>query len=112
MMDVSPSARRAWIEILKFRHIHNQAHVALRTEGVDRNVFRQILMRHFVDVALRTEGVDRNMEAARAKAGGKLSPSARRAWIEIGLDSLSGIYVLVALRTEGVDRNSNRVVSY
>ena len=56
----SPSARRAWIEILRMRQSVRSFPVALRTEGVDRN-FRQ----HQQRLALRW------------------SPSARRAWIEI-----------------------------
>ena len=34
-------------------------------------------------VALRTEGVDRNAVGGRPGAVGSVSPSARRAWIEI-----------------------------
>ena len=35
----SPSARRAWIEILHLPRKAHRSHVALRTEGVDRNLF-------------------------------------------------------------------------
>ena len=58
-----------------------QDNVALRTEGVDRNVYCAFNLR-FPKVALRTEGVDRN-----------------------GNDDDSEPPDPVALRTEGVDRN-------
>ena len=60
--------------------------VALRKESVDRN-------RHYSlnlpsrPVALRKESVDRNTHNAQAMKGGIIkSLSARRAWIEIGLN--------------------------
>ena len=55
----SPSARRAWIEILLLKPQKAWKTVALRTEGVDRNLNApQMIL--FGLVALRTEGVDRN----------------------------------------------------
>ena len=57
---MSPSARRAWIEIFWLSWIVRFWDVALRKEGVDRNNTLPITKRKFLP-----------------------SPSARRAWIEI-----------------------------
>ena len=57
---LSPSSRRAWIEI--------QAVCRILSAG---------------QVALLTEGVDRNMALATMVSRAALSPSSRRAWIEI-----------------------------
>ena len=57
---MSPSSRRAWIEILTHRLPHGGLLVALLAEGVDRNCY------------LRFEC-----------EGGRVSPSSRRAWIEM-----------------------------
>ena len=57
---LSPSSRRAWIEICSHRHPAPSYMVALREEGVDRNQ------------EPRTHGSE-----------SRPSPSARRAWIEI-----------------------------
>ena len=57
---MSPSSRRAWIEMY-------MTGAALKP----------------YDVALLTEGVDRNMYAARNAARNAASPSSRRAWIEM-----------------------------
>ena len=35
---LSPSSRRAWIEILHTEYTTNTPHVALLAEGVDRNI--------------------------------------------------------------------------
>ncbi len=58
---LSPSSRRAWIEIQAACHMLNVGRVALLAEGVDRNTGRG--------------GADRHLQP---------SPSSRRAWIEIG----------------------------
>lgn len=55
---LSPSSRRAWIEMLQ------RIHQLLRNQ-----------------VALIAEGVDRNPETYRYVAGYVTSPSSRRAWI-------------------------------
>ena len=79
-------------------------------------------------VALLAEGVDRNMYSTRLRTEFALSPSSRRAWIEIRLQlckqhrhmspssrrawieissAMSAVAALsVALLAEGVDRNS------
>ena len=57
--------------------------VALLAEGVDRNrgfrAFRPLAQ----GVALLAEGVDRNMDSQKDVWGDFVSPSSRRAWIEI-----------------------------
>ena len=58
------------------------------------------------EVALLAEGVDRNRRARAARAVAPLSPSSRRAWIEIPLRGQTGHKGHVALLAEGVDRNS------
>ena len=58
---MSPSSRRAWIEINATEQVNDMAYVALLTEGVDRNRLQLLLMRFAVHVALLTEGVDRNI---------------------------------------------------
>ena len=57
--------------------------VALHPEGVDRNIIF-IHLCHFGEiVALHPEGVDRNIKDREVKVEYVLSPSTRRAWIEI-----------------------------
>ena len=67
--------------------------VALLAEGVDRNI--PTLRRAFLTrtVALLAEGVDRNAMAMLCEQAPPMSPSSRRAWIEIGkagADALGG----------------------
>ena len=57
---LSPSSRRAWIEMRKCRGWNDREAVALLAEGVDRNVPCRLLWEHW-----------------------EKSPSSRRAWIEI-----------------------------
>ena len=79
--------------------------VALLAEGVDRNSL--LCHRNATpDVALLAEGVDRNLLSDSEIAKGKVSPSSRRAWIEIAPKIDSTNVVCVALLAEGVDRNS------
>ena len=86
---VSPSSRRAWIEI-SFGTLPRYlvANVALLAEGVDRNID------HFTNpsmyfVALLAEGVDRNHIISDSLNDIRGSPSSRRAWIEITLPAAS-----------------------
>ncbi len=79
--------------------------VALLAEGVDRN------FRHFADyrwalVALLAEGVDRNVAAEHFFGILPMSPSSRRAWIEMEMWLEAEAAVSVALLAEGVDRNN------
>ena len=79
---MSPSSRRAWIEIgsrVELGKVHN---VALLAEGVDRNLWAAAAANKLV-VALLAEGVDRN-----------------------GYAQLPQPVPQVALLAEGVDRNS------
>ena len=81
-----------------------QPRVALLTEGVDRNLPLPVVSDVPV-VALLTEGVDRNVIDKLAQDWDTLSPSSRRAWIEIRSTVRSCKTSEVALLTEGVDRN-------
>ena len=62
-------------------------------------------------VALLAEGVDRNPAVLANVSAADLSPSSRRAWIEIPQRSPAGLGHRVALLAEGVDRNRNIVVT-
>ena len=63
---------------------HHWSHcVALLAEGVDRNLADCYLICTIMSVALLAEGVDRNSEIAFSRAAAPVSPSSRRAWIEI-----------------------------
>ena len=79
---MSPSSRRAWIEIFWQKDSVSADVVALLAEGVDRNVHNVVFVIRDVRVALLAEGVDRNY-----------SPEA---WRQMQT---------VALLAEGVDRN-------
>ena len=78
--------------------------VALLAEGVDRNIRRGLFCRAG-HVALLAEGVDRNIGGGGDKYATTLSPSSRRAWIEILRLLALPKKVFVALLAEGVDRN-------
>ena len=79
---MSPSSRRAWIEIKKAANLGAKVRVALLAEGVDRNtILRDDSAKN--RVALLAEGVDRNSAVGFGECGNALSPSSRRAWIEI-----------------------------
>ena len=127
-MEMSLSARRAWIEIVAWPDYSEELLVALRKESVDRNktfpgflvgCINVALRKESVDrntnfsggagqlikVALRKESVDRNFHAVQIVIIVMQSLSARRAWIEICyLDNIE-ITEAVALRKESVDRN-------
>ena len=57
-------------------------------------------------VALLAEGVDRNCSHHDVLEFGQMSPSSRRAWIEISRNKIRMEVNSVALLAEGVDRNS------
>ena len=81
VLDGSLSARRAWIEISEYRSNSICLCVALRKESVDRNwVHLEMSASH--PVALRKESVDRNYYSDK-----------------------DADWVRVALRKESVDRN-------
>ena len=101
---MSPSSRRAWIEIARPAPRAAGSEVALLAEGVDRNI-SGVSSASAKSVALLAEGVDRNL-ALLASFLGLMSPSSRRAWIEISCGSRCGPGGnTVALLAEGVDRN-------
>ena len=79
----SPSSRRAWIEISSHVLRRNVDCVALLAEGVDRNGSAGRSLLDANDVALLAEGVDRNHDYFTSCLPSPLSPSSRRAWIEI-----------------------------
>ena len=60
---VSPSSRRAWIEIAQYHITSTVKYVALLAEGVDRNFYTLVHAICFEKVALLAEGVDRNKPA-------------------------------------------------
>ena len=63
-------------------------------------------------VALLAEGVDRNKPKSNMGSPMILSPSSRRAWIEMDAGNVSkSVYVMVALLAEGVDRNRKKRTS-
>ena len=80
--NVSPSSRRAWIEIHLASRDDRFDAVALLAEGVDRNCADQHRFDH-KGVALLAEGVDRNSSEEPYERWWGKSPSSRRAWIEI-----------------------------
>ena len=104
----SPSSRRAWIEIVHSLASAASAVVALLAEGVDRNILTCTRAHVIAHVALLAEGVDRNSLSVEFEISMAVSPSSRRAWIEIRirLPHLGGR--TVALLAEGVDRNPFR----
>ena len=79
---MSPSSRRAWIEIEAQPIDCEKTAVALLAEGVDRN-YLQSTSYAKAAVALLAEGVDRNKECRFLQIPNPASPSSRRAWIEI-----------------------------
>ena len=70
-MNLSPSSRRAWIEILLARLLTEKKPVALLAEGVDRNFYFGRAVPHDVYVALLAEGVDRNSQGVSSFLGGQ-----------------------------------------
>ena len=79
--------------------------VALLAEGVDRNLFQMSINIGGDLVALLAEGVDRNYRYRAVDVLPTLSPSSRRAWIEISYGPGRPGLADVALLAEGVDRN-------
>ena len=58
---MSPSTRRAWIEIFVVAMVWSSGTVALHPEGVDRNQNETVTTQEMRVVALHPEGVDRNL---------------------------------------------------
>ena len=123
---MSPSSRRAWVEITTTWSASSGGNVALLAEGVGRNPrARPGLSR--AQVALLAEGVGRNHDiggvdykscvALLAEGVGRndqtwtrpmpiyRSPSSRRAWVEMDSLTKKWAFSKVALLAEGVGRN-------
>ena len=83
VLNLSLSARRAWIEILLCYLLCLLKKVALRKESVDRNFVSAFDVLAVSAVALRKESVDRNISLIPLITLLIMSLSARRAWIEI-----------------------------
>ena len=102
---MSPSSRRAWIEIHSPARLYSPPSVALLAEGVDRNSMQIRGTSAHQKVALLAEGVDRNLFPFRLFA-----VTAKVALLAEGVDRnlirhMGLMSVLVALLAEGVDRN-------
>ena len=101
---LSPSVRRAWIEILLLvsNSPKNWSSPSVRRAWIEIFIFRNIngsgkspsVRRAWIEIRSIAP------ETSRAE-----SPSVRRAWIEITKKENKTIDISVALRTEGVDRN-------
>ena len=81
---LSPSSRRAWVEISQISAPSRNTQVALLAEGVGRNRSIAHGVNVVVVVALLAEGVGRNLFES-GLAENSESPSSRRAWVEIAL---------------------------
>ena len=103
-MMLSPSSRRAWIEICYSSLLLGLVVVALLAEGVDRNkdVFNSLSSLN-TSPSSRRAWIEIRNSPSKSKTSG--SPSSRRAWIE--MTTTPGLYrsLRVALLAEGVDRN-------
>ena len=128
---MSPSSRRAWIEMSWLTCPSWTAPVALLAEGVDRNHAGPPLRwpiraspssrRAWIEISssCTTSSRKRSPSSRRAwieirtglfAAGLLGSPSSRRAWIEILQKGVPDETPHVALLAEGVDRNSHNSV--
>ena len=101
----SPSSRRAWIEIHRPQRKPRQSTlVALLAEGVDRNTSPGH-SRHLRKVSPSSRRAWIEIAYATHGRALKRSPSSRRAWIEMSGVARPSLPFLVALLAEGVDRN-------
>ena len=103
--SASLSARRAWIEMPRFRQLRAMALKSLSA----RRAWIEMGWRQGSggrgSVALRKESVDRNIVIRQPHVFVGQSLSARRAWIEIPCTRAGAWCSAVALRKESVDRN-------
>ena len=101
----SPSPRRAWIEMTIARYSgRSRDAVALPTEGVDRNRHVQPIQMDHTSPSPRRAWIEMPISRSRRPTGWT-SPSPRRAWIEMMSWRIAHTSCRVALPTEGVDRN-------
>ena len=105
LKELSPSSRRAWVEIWTTLSRPSASWVALLAEGVGRNAFNHIQQAVGVIVALLAEGVGRNIASVLVVSVSVTSPSSRRAWVEIVEPFFRFAISVVALLAEGVGRN-------
>ena len=104
---LSPSSRRAWIEIRNQRGQRGKLQVALLAEGVDRNrTGTQRARQNLRSPSSRRAWIEITATMPRRTRTGT-SPSSRRAWIEMTMDLIPQRETTVALLAEGVDRNKN-----
>ena len=102
---LSPSSRRAWIEIDCRTGGKPKGHVALLAEGVDRNWQRLTADGGPpASPSSRRAWIEINSDLPTCEDA-TASPSSRRAWIEIGFLARCLRHQSVALLAEGVDRN-------
>ena len=83
-LDLSPSTRRAWIEMSGIGGVTMSYLVALHPEGVDRNQQCLYLPLGWDGESPSTRRAWIEISPGRRLAPGDQSPSTRRAWIEIG----------------------------
>ena len=124
---MSPSSRRAWIEIAACRLRMPRPHVALLAEGVDRNhdvksyydhrIWSPSSRRAWIEIVPKMGPCPFTRSPSSRRAWIEIrsappyqgtpcgSPSSRRAWIEIIRKSVRRSRRSVALLAEGVDRN-------
>ena len=82
MADMSPSSRRAWIEI-RMRSLASSAFASPSSRRAWIEIVAALSCCRDVPVALLAEGVDRNRFGQTERSATARSPSSRRAWIEI-----------------------------
>ena len=102
---MSPSPRRAWIEMSMRspQRLHGGASPSPRRAWIEIHLRQRIRVHQ--GVALPAEGVDRNIQQTFEATPLSGSPSPRRAWIEMTVDNGGAYAPEVALPAEGVDRN-------
>ena len=102
---MSPSTRRAWIEILYIFIAAAISQVALHPEGVDRNSSAALRLFRGFFVALHPEGVDRN--TVKVHCGCKAEVALHPEGVDRNTLTLDPERIdRVALHPEGVDRNT------
>ena len=84
---LSPSSRRAWIEIACNGSHQNDANVALLAEGVDRNIRKEDYGTAPKSPSSRRAWIEMLIEIKFERISSQ-SPSSRRAWIEISVQRL------------------------
>ena len=102
---MSPSSRRAWVEIQwwpQFWHTHMES-PSSRRAWVEMGL--RWIWGSWATVALLAEGVGRNLIRETISSSPSTSPSSRRAWVEMRAIGHPVSVSQVALLAEGVGRN-------